>query len=64
VSKGKRQTQAKFESVECGFEENADVVGAINRLARGHRVIACGEPVQLGRSVKQGPSEATQAIAA
>jgi hypothetical protein len=23
---------------------NADVVGAINVLARGHRVLACGEP--------------------
>ncbi|RKT98656.1 cytosine methyltransferase, partial [Burkholderia sp. Nafp2/4-1b] len=44
--------------IECGFEENADVVGAINVLARGHRVAACGEPVQSGRSVKQEPAEA------
>jgi len=64
VSKDNRQTQAKFECVECGFEENADVVGAINILARGHRVLACGEPVQSGRSMKQEPTEATQAIAA
>ena len=64
VSKDNRQTQAKFECVECGFEENADLVGAINILARGHRVLACGEPVQSGRSVKQEPTEATQAIAA
>lgn len=63
VSKDNRQTQAKFECVECGFEENADLVGAINILARGHRVLACGEPVQSGRSVKQEPTEATQAIA-
>lgn len=62
VSKDNRQTQAKFECVECGFEENADLVGAINILARGHRVLACGEPVQSGRSVKQEPTEATQAI--
>ncbi|WP_229511917.1 RNA-guided endonuclease InsQ/TnpB family protein [Paraburkholderia terrae] len=53
-----RQTQAKFACVECGFEENADLVGAINILARGHRVAACGEPVQSGRSVKQEPTEA------
>ena len=64
VSKNNRQTQAKFKCVECGFEENADVVGAINILARGHRVLACGEPAQSGRSVKQEPTEATQAIAA
>ncbi len=64
VSKDNRRTQAKFECVECGFEENADLVGAINILARGHRVLACGEPVQSGRSVKQEPTEATQASAA
>lgn len=64
VSKDNRQTQAKFVCVKCGYEENADLVGAINILARGHRVLACGEPVQSGRSVKQEPAEATQAIAA
>ena len=64
VSKDNRQTQAKFECVDCGFEENADKVGAINVLARGHRVIACGEPVQSGRSMKQEPTEATQAVSA
>ena len=41
-----------------GHEDNADVVGAINILARGHRVAACGEPVQSGRSMKQEPTEA------
>lgn len=64
VSKDNRRTQAQFACVGCGFEENADVVGAINILARGHRVAACGESVQSGRSVKQEPTEATQAIAA
>ena len=64
VSKDNRQTQARFECIECGFEENADLVGAINILARGHRVLACGESVQSGRSVKQEPAEANQAIAA
>ncbi len=59
VSAANRPTQAKFECMECGFEENADLVGAINILARGHRVAACGEPVQSGRSVKQEPAEAT-----
>ena len=64
VSKDNRQTQARFECIECGFEENADLVGAINILARGHRVLACGESAQSGRSVKQEPAEANQAIAA
>jgi len=51
VSKDNRQTQAKFACVKCGLEENADLIGAINILARGRRVLACGEPVQLGRSM-------------
>jgi len=39
VSADNRQTQARFVCVECGFEENADVVGAINILkARGSPV--------------------------
>ena len=58
VSAENRQTQAQFACVACGFEENADVVGAINILARGHRVAACGELAQSGRSVKQEPAEA------
>ncbi|MFS8981344.1 transposase [Cupriavidus necator] len=58
VSAANRQTQGRFQCVECGFEANADVVGAINVLARGHRVAACGEPVQSDRSVKQEPTEA------
>lgn len=58
VSTDNRTTQAKFACVECGYEENADVVGALNILARGHRVAACREPVQSGRSVKQEPAEA------
>jgi putative transposase len=35
VSANNRQTQAQFACVECGFEEHADVVGAINILSRG-----------------------------
>ena len=35
VSAENRQTQARFECVVCGFGENADVVAAINILARG-----------------------------
>lgn len=65
VSADNRRTQAKFECVECGFEENADLVGAINVLAAGHAVLACGGTAQSGRpmnpvtGMKQEPTEAT-----
>ena len=58
VSAENRQTQARFACVECGFEENADIVGAINILAAGHAVLACGGAVQSGRPGKQEPAEA------
>ncbi|RQW23928.1 transposase, partial [Rhodobacteraceae bacterium CH30] len=41
VSKLNRQTQAQFCCVECSFEENADLVGAINILRAGHAQLAC-----------------------
>ena len=63
VSKENRQTQAQFKCVECRYENNADVVGAMNVLERGQRLIACGELVQSGRSLKQEPAEASQAQA-
>lgn len=39
VSAENRQTQARFACVECGFEENADLVGAINILNRGMKML-------------------------
>ena len=60
VSADNRQTQAKFACVDCGFEANADYVGAINILERGHRLLACGESVRSGHSAKQEPAEATK----
>jgi len=60
VSADNRQTQAKFACVECGYENHADLVGAINVLERGHRLLACGDGVRSGRSVKQEPTEASQ----
>jgi putative transposase len=41
VSADNRQTQAEFKCVECGYENNADVVGAINVLRAGHARLAC-----------------------
>jgi len=68
VSADNRKTQARFVCVDCGHEENADVVGAMNVLARGHRVAACGEDVRRAKvarpkraaSAKQEPTEATR----
>ena len=39
VAKENRQTQANFECVECGYTENADVVGALNVLTRGRTIV-------------------------
>jgi len=47
----------KFYCVECGYAENADLVGAINILAAGHAVLACGVMVQQGRTVKHEPAK-------
>lgn len=41
VAKENRKTQAHFRCVECGFEEHADLVGAINILRAGHARFAC-----------------------
>ncbi len=41
VSANNRQKQAQFLCVACGFEENADLVGAINVLRAGHARLAC-----------------------
>jgi putative transposase len=59
VSSANRCTQATFECTACGYRNHADVVGAMNVLERGLRLLACGEPVQSGHSVKQEPAEAT-----
>jgi putative transposase len=61
VSKENRQTRAKFLCVDCDYENQADVVGAINVLERGYRLLARGESVQSDRSMKQEPTEVTQA---
>lgn len=53
-----RKTQAQFRCVECGYSENADLVAAINALARGHRVAACGETSPARGASAQEPTEA------
>lgn len=62
ASKENRLSQDKFLCIDCGYENNADVVGAINILEQGHRLLACGELAQSGLFVKQEPIEVTQAM--
>ena len=72
VSGESRPSQALFHCVGCGYEQHADVVGAINILERGLRLSACREEgAGLARkrkakpaSEKQEPTEETHAIAA
>jgi putative transposase len=63
VSAENRRTQAKFECVECGFEENADLVGAINVLRAGHARFACevsGAVMPPAAGTHRSDSEAAQ----
>ncbi len=62
VAAENRQTQARFACVKCDYENHADLVGALNILAAGHAVLACGGTAQSGRPVKQEPPEATAQI--
>jgi putative transposase len=41
VSRENRKTQSAFLCIECGYQNNADVVGAINILRAGHAQLAC-----------------------
>ena len=60
INEHNRKTQSEFECVHCRYKDNADVVGALNILERGYRLLACGEKVHLGRSMKQEPTEVSQ----
>ena len=56
VSQDNRPSQEKFLCVECGFAENADLVGAINILRAGLARLACQANEAIRR--QQEPSEA------
>ena len=78
IDKKNRKTQALFKCVACGYEDNADLVSAINVEARGHRVLsgekldfsACGGGGRRLRAaklssislMKQEPAEALEDI--
>ncbi|SCU75404.1 transposase (fragment) [Cupriavidus necator] len=59
VSADNRRTQECFACVECGFEANADVVGAINVLRAGHARLACADTSPEVGASGQEPTEAT-----
>ncbi len=63
TSKDNRTTQERFLCVECGYEENADFVGAVNVLKRaGHVRLACGD-IDLVRGLAQEPAQLVNASA-
>jgi putative transposase len=62
VSPDNRKVQAVFRCVRCGYENNADVVGAINILERGYRSSACGDTPSARGTPAQEPTEDTQAV--
>jgi len=53
IAKENRQTQAKFECVECGYVANADFNAARNILAAGHAVLSAEGRCSKGRLLKQ-----------
>jgi putative transposase len=56
ASADNRQSQARFRCVECGFAENADLVGAINVLRAGHARLVCEVNGAVSRQ-QQKPTE-------
>jgi hypothetical protein len=60
VAKENRKTQARFACVSCGYENHADVVGAINALdpdmtfAVKYRKVACERPFAFCQSAGIG----------
>jgi len=72
VAKENRRSQSRFECVRCAHTAHADVNAAVNILAAGHAVMACGgdvspdqhASVDSAAPAKQEPTEATQPAAA
>ena len=63
VAKENRQTQAKFECVQCDFSENADINASRNILSAGHAVLSVdGGGASAKPSVKQKASEIREEV--
>ncbi len=63
VAKENRQTQEKFECVECGFVANADFNAACNILAVGHTVLSVEGGCGKGRPAIQKTREIRKEVA-
>ncbi len=61
VSADNRRTQALFRCVECGYENNADHVGAINILAAGQCRVSLGDTSRARGASAKEPTEAVKA---
>ncbi len=59
VDKKNRPSQARFTCTACGFECNADYNAALNILAAGHAVSACGAGRAQAPALKQEPAYGT-----
>jgi putative transposase len=57
-SKENRPSQSLFRCVRCGYEENADLVGAVNVLRAGHARLACAETSPMCGALGQEPADA------
>lgn len=56
MDKDNRPTQATFKCTACGFESNADHNTALNILAAGQVVTACGAGKAQAPALKQEPA--------
>ena len=63
VAKENRQTQAKFECVECRYVTNADFNAARNILAAGHAVLSAEGGCGKGRPMKQKTCDIRENVA-
>ena len=62
IAKENRQTQAKFECVECRYVTNADFNAARNILAAGHAVLSAEGGCGKGRPMKQKTSDTVRML--
>lgn len=62
ISQENRKTQAQFECTGCGYKNHADVVGAINILERGYRLLACGEMACFIKALKEAGTHRSESV--
>ncbi len=63
IAKENRQTQARFECVQCGHKANADFNAARNILAAGHAVLSVEGRCGKGRPMTQKTSDIREEVA-